>query len=321
MFDSLLGRKGWFRLFIILFAGLILAGGGMIVSSLINRDRRLPDPTGLHQQDPDWIRQSPLKEYFTNYLQTIEPTSPIASLIRVYLMSLSRSQFGFTSARAEFRMTRTLRSCHELESSAVLTYERGEDVDEFEMHIMRSAKEPFTCRVVLREGAVEHVDFGNAGDQGNMLNANLLHTLPIGLGDLQLSDLMGFYRLLASGLSITPVGYLEAEGTEKLLVLEMEFPPSSNAASEDSADSAGTAAADTISFAGRGASALVYIHPGNYTLRRVLIFDAANRLVRIYEDFAYQSDERGAPIDSFRASSLVTNSHTVFHLVQLTLDD
>jgi hypothetical protein len=298
----------------IIFAGLIVFGGGMIISSIQKRQIRRLDAGVNNRQTPDWIRNSPRKEYFTNYLEKIEPASPIASLIRVYLMSLSQSQFKIPSARAEFRLIRTLKTSHEMESSVVLTYARRKEVDEIQLHVVRAAKEPFTCRVTMREGAIEHVNFGDEKEGGESLNASRLYALPIGFGDLQLADLMAFYKLLGSGLSITPIGFLEAEGTERLLVLDMDFPK--NPALENIPDSVST----TNSFSGRGASALVYINSRNYRLRRALVFDAESRLVRIYEDFTYQTEDKNSPIESFRATSLVTSSHTIFQLDQLTLD-
>ena len=66
---------------------------------------------------------------------------------------------------------------------------------------------------------------------------------------------------------------------------------------------------------------LVWLNPGSLSVRSVRVFDSRDRLVRIYEDFAYRQDAPLPRLTGFRVTSLPTESHTVFRVEELSVGE
>lgn len=136
---------------------------------------------------------------------------------------------------------------------------------------------------------------------------------PLGIGDLQVGDLLGLSRILEDA-ALEPHGYDDHPEAGKLLVLGVRFSGEHN----DEHDKAPSDEPGVVPAQGIGTSALIYVRVPTLQLHAIRVFDRSDSLVRTYEDFQFRG---GSPpwVESFRVTSIPTSSYTEVDLGDLVV--
>jgi hypothetical protein len=186
----------------------------------------------------------------------------------------------------ESRMTRVLASGHEFDPRFELRWQQDGETTEVWLDVRR-ADEDVSYRALMEEGAVTEIEM--TGPQGTVRfpARGLGEEVPIGVGDLQIRDVLALWEALRAG-DVRVAGEILGLGATRLLVYEAGL--------------------------GGGESALVYVESVSRSLRTIRVFDADDRLVRVYGDFELVGEGLGRRLAGFTARSIVNDSHTRFRI-------
>lgn len=170
-----------------------------------------------------------------------------------------------------------------------------------ELDVERESAAALCYRVLLENGAVLKAEMSSPPGVDAMALPTAGADFPVGIGDLQVQDARLLWESLDPG-RLEPLGYLQEEGSRRLLVVEAQGrrPPGNATVARDQAQ-------------GRE-RALLYLEPPTNRVQAVRVFDAKDRLVRVYEDFAYDEDKASVIPARFRVTSIPTDSHSVFQV-------
>jgi hypothetical protein len=132
--------------------------------------------------------------------------------------------------------------------------------------------------------------------------------LPVAFGDLPLEEAVALAHAFAHG-AWRPLGRVDALGAEPQLVLESAL----KLAPDLEPGGAGTPAPAGADTAGAtGTRAWAYVDAATAALRSVRVLDAADFVVRTYEDLMWASAVSPRRLASFRVTSNAHASHTLF---------
>ncbi len=138
--------------------------------------------------------------------------------------------------------------------------------------------------------------------------------MPIGIGDLQVRDAAAFYAALQAG-QFEPLGYLEGMGSRRLLVCKV--PLVSPARSSNTKSAINT---EESTHGVHASVALVYVRAETLVPRSIRVFDARDRLDRVYDGFEIASEDGAVRPAAMRARSIPDASHIVIRVIRLNLD-
>jgi hypothetical protein len=292
------------------FGGLIILGLGMLALPFLNRSdgiNGLPDwvPDNGERQEMEWSLHSKSKNEFKYHIRKIDPIDEQTILEKGQEKLLSSDFLHLASANICFRSERFLESGHEFSSVVDVRFRRIGKIGQIKFEIERHSGEQIKYFVELQEGEITKVQVDSARGTDSLSESSdylhLVRSSPVGIGDLLLADIFGLYSMKRTG-AVKTLGKLEFPGSRGMFVFDGAFFANSDFPEEEES-------ADSNSFEGRGVSTLIYVDQQDFIVRRLLIFDAEERLVRLYEDFHFVESDM---LRSLRVTSLVTKSHTVF---------
>lgn len=207
---------------------------------------------------------------------------------------------GAAGFSARLRMARVLRSGHEFDSRLAVETRRTAGKTELRLDVERPGSSSATYLGEVRQGRLEGLRQARPGVPGVFSELPLDANLPIGLGDLQIGDVLALVSGLRDG-TWSPLGELDTFNAVRLLVLDLDFGAAGRRAGPES-------------FHGYGASALVYLDAERLVPRTIRVFDAGGRLVRTYTAFDFETSGPRPVLRSFRASSVLSESDTTFYI-------
>lgn len=295
------------------FFGLLILAGAILVALGLLRDRG--SPPARAPEDPEWFVGATPKSDFLAHLRSLDESriAPATGAMSA-IASLAQQMRGVSSLEIQLLTTRVLRTGHEYDARSVLVYQRGGERLELRLEASGAEGKPLTYWAELSGGRVVRAGTQSLDDAGVPLEHSLdlsMVELPVDVGDLRLGDVFALSESFL-GRQPEPLGLIERPGSVEQLVYGLEF------RSADEPRPTGTADAPEDR-SGRGASALIYVQADDYTLRTIRVFDASERLVRVYGDFVFQN-QGGLPLPQmFKVTSIPANSHTRFRIEGLDI--
>ena len=265
-------------------------------------------------ESPSWAAGLPTKEHYASVVQKPEGDSGLGSdreaMTRAIASELQKfgSVFGAT---AEVEMTRVLARGHEFDTVIRLDVEdRGHELVG-DLSVYRNGDHVAGYRVGVAESELKSVAAFHPST-GEYQDVGIDNLPPIGLGDFQVQDVMGFHAAAAND-RIERLGTLETTNSRRLIVVDLDFWNEEELSEEERRRSMAS---------GVGASALVYVDDRTLFPRTIRVFDGADRLVRLYSDLEVENPNGDRPLlKSARAGSLVNGSFTTVRFKQLDLEE
>jgi len=281
---------------------LIAVGAGLLLWQLV-----APDAGGDAHPGPAWSRVAPEKSLFTKNIDPIVQGAAVAVPADAAIGDLVSGRLDTVgSATVRFRMTRTLKNGQVFDAELTVDFERDGEKAIFDAAVRHGERDPVRYLVEVERGSMARVQVLHGAEAVDTTVLSVAADYPIGLGDLHLPDVMSLGESLGSG-AIRVLGYQGGSPSRRLLVLEALFENAGEPVDTD----------DGRPQRARGTSALLWVNPTNLTLTCFRVFDAHDRLVRVVENFVYDESKPGPALQSFRAGSLVSGSHTVFTIHEL----
>ncbi len=286
-------------------AGLIGLGLGLLLSpffqpSTLSLGRQVP----AGPPEPAWATVAPERDFFRAQLTKI----PLDESTDALLARLDRAAAGLLSSeklelKARASLRRVLASGHEFDSQVSFDAEGQGASGRIRVEVQRAGASPAAFLAEFREGTLVDLSELSPESGSTLRKIEAAAELPIGVGDLQLGDAIGLWAALESGV-FEPVGRLEGAASVEMVVVEASFPTS---AGPGPAGAAGD-------FGAQGASALIYLDAADLCVRQLRIFDAKDRLVRVYRDFVYDGREGERALGGFGVRSLPNDSTSLFRI-------
>jgi hypothetical protein len=153
-------------------------------------------------------------------------------------------------------------------------------------------KPPWSLRAALDDDGQATVDFVSSNGE---TSTQLPEDLSVGLGDLQIGELLALWRAIASRKP-RPIGIVSDLGSHELLVFEVPF---------------STAVPRRVAPALQTAGALVHVDRETFELRSIRMLNSEEMVIRRYEDFSWAGPESAL---HFRVTSFPDGSHSLFCL-------
>lgn len=272
--------------------------------------RRPPAPAA--SPDRHWVSRSTPKDHLLARLRPPDEETSKARLAGAALPLLVAEQSAASTTRVEFRTQRVVRSGFLYEARCTATYqERGETTD-LRLTVQGAEGPPLTYWAEIQHGDLVRKGVEVPGRDGATERRPLAlgSTLPFGIGDLDLRDVLLLHEALGDP-DLQPEGILKAPKSAGLVVFDVDLagPPGGKAGG-----------AAPASYPTQGASALVYAGFPGLRIQVIRVFDAEGWCVRVYEDFEFDPDSPGMP-RRFRVESIPSTAHTVFEILDIVLED
>lgn len=303
------GTRSAGRVPILLFLALIAAGGLLVVRSIWRA--AASGPAGEETTFPElqWVQVAREKSAFVSSLRH-EPESEIETLGMIAgLRLLARSLSTVRSGQLELGMTRTLARGERYDSKLELDFERHGERTELELKVERHERPSMTFSVELNGTEIVAASLSSPGFEEPVSGLEAFSELPVGLGDLMLSDLTGLQRAFERE-GWRRLGDYQADNAERQWVFDIDLTNPESRGADSQPERQRTLAA----------SALLYVDPLRALPNALYLFNAGELLVRAYEDLSYDPERGLFALESLRVTSFPNASHTTLSLGELELN-
>jgi hypothetical protein len=293
----------------------MIGAGGVLL--FVESSREVTPPNGTLAANPSGAVApfgSPIRrQHFTAYLKSIAEGADDGetSAAQTLLASLVEEwDLNGAGVRIRLKNRRVFQSGHEYDSEAVFTCRDRGEFSEASIEIVGGSGPRRAFPVRFQSGKLFFPETGQSPDSSQKSWAEVSAKLPVGIGDLDIRDTFGIYNSLRDRIS-PPVGFIKTPNGVKLLVFDLNL-MSSGGQSRDLTEAGPERYDDTAG------SALFYVKVPDPELRAVRVFDQEGRLLRTYEDFRFKSsDSKMRHLEAFRATSVLTASHTALQILSV----
>lgn len=236
---------------------------------------------------PEWLARTIPRDQFVAKLTPLDAKSTLLALAVVAALK-ARDPADPQERKITLDMQRVLRLGEVYDSQlSIFARREGSDGLDLTVRVARPGHEPFEYSARIERGALVSAAIANRP----LTSSGNFQDLPVAFGDVSLRDVLGLASQLRLG-ACSALGVV-AEGM-KCLVFDVHM---TNAKQEHG-----------------GSTALIYVSLDDLRLRAIRVFDEQDRLVRVYDDFQYDAEQRVAVPTSFRATSIECESHSVIRL-------